>query len=135
MSRRRSALVSGLAAGLTALLLALPVFAGKVYEWKDAKGVTHFSDSPPPDQKGYKNRQLQDGPPAPEKVAATPAENPACATARANLDQLKSDKPVGLDANGDGEPDREMTAEERAQHAQLAEQTLKTYCMKSEAKT
>ncbi|MET0756202.1 MAG: DUF4124 domain-containing protein, partial [Pseudoxanthomonas sp.] len=22
--------------------------AGKVYQWRDAKGVTHFSDSPPP---------------------------------------------------------------------------------------
>ncbi|HEV8692891.1 MAG TPA: DUF4124 domain-containing protein, partial [Lysobacter sp.] len=62
MTSRTTRSVFGLVFGLTALLLTLPVLAGKVYQWKDASGVTHFSDSPPPDQQGYKNRQLKDGP-------------------------------------------------------------------------
>jgi Domain of unknown function (DUF4124) len=128
MSSRTTSLVFGLVLGLTALLLATPAAAGKVYQWKDAKGVTHFSDSPPPDQQSYKNRQLKDSSAPPEQIA----ENPNCVTARKNLEQLKSDKPVGLDANGDGKPDKEMTAEERGHQVQLAELTLKAYCTKSE---
>ena len=38
-------LLPGLVAGLS-LLLATPAFAAKVYQWKDEKGVTHYSDSP-----------------------------------------------------------------------------------------
>jgi hypothetical protein len=30
-----------------ALAVALPVVAGQVYTWKDAKGVTHYADAPP----------------------------------------------------------------------------------------
>lgn len=128
MSRRMPRLVSGLIFGFAALLLALPVFAGKVYQWKDANGVTHFSDAPPPDQQRYQNRKLKDGPGPSEQVAATPAEDPNCVTARKNLETLKSDKPVGLDANGDGKPDQEMSAEDRAKQVALAEQTIKTSC-------
>lgn len=112
-----------------ALLLALPVGAGQVYTWKDAQGVTHFSDAPPPGGQGYRSRALEDAPP-PEPVA-TAAEDPACATARRNLEHLKGDRPVGLDANGDGQPDREMSAEERAQQVRLAEQTLAAHCARS----
>ena len=134
MTSRTTRSVFGLVFGLAALLLTLPVFAGKVYQWKDANGVTHFSDSPPPDQQGYQNRQLKDGPLPPE-AAAKPAEDAGCATARKNLEQLKSDNPVGPDANGDGKPDTELTTQERAQHVQLAEQTLETYCTKFESKS
>lgn len=112
--------------GLAVLLLALPALASKVYQWKDAKGVTHYSDAPPPGQQGVQNRQLKDGPTPPE--AAKPAEDANCATARKNLVQLQSDKVVGLDADGDGKPDKEMTADERAQQVRQTEQMLKTYC-------
>ena len=112
--------------GLAALLLALPVLASKVYQWKDAKGITHYSDAPPPGQQGVQNRQLKDGPTPPE--AAKPAEDANCATARKNLVQLQSDKVVGLDADGDGKPDKEMTAEETAAQVHLAETTLKNTC-------
>lgn len=120
--------------GIAALLLALPVVAGKVYQWKDAKGVTHYSDAPPPGQQGIQNRQLKDGP-APPEAAAKPAEDPNCVTARKNLTQLKSDKPVGLDADGDGKLDKEMTADDRARQVQQTEQMLKTYCDKPAATT
>ena len=110
--------------GLGALLLALPAFAGQVYQWKDAKGVTHYSDSPPPET-AYKNRQVDDGPPA----VSIKDEDPRCAIARTNLQRLKDAKgPVGLDADGDGKPDKEMTAEETAAQVHLAETTLKNTC-------
>jgi glutaredoxin len=41
----RMAGVAALAAAL--LLAALPAAGGEMYRWKDANGVTHFSDSPP----------------------------------------------------------------------------------------
>lgn len=128
MSCRRIQLVSPGALALVVLFLAQPALAGKVYQWKDAKGVTHFSDAPPPDKQGVRNREIKAGPAAPEQAAAAPAEDPGCTTARKNLEHLKSDRPVGLDANGDGQPDKEMTAEERANQVALAEQTIKTYC-------
>lgn len=118
-----------LSTGLAVLLLALPAFAGKVYQWKDASGVTHYSDAPPPGQQGVQNRQLKDGP-APAEADAQPAEDPNCVIARRNLTQLKSDKPVGLDANGDGKPDQQMSAEDRAKQVQQTEQMLKGFCDK-----
>ena len=33
---------------MTLLLAASPLLAQTVYTWKDAKGVTHYSDTPPP---------------------------------------------------------------------------------------
>jgi hypothetical protein len=117
----------------TLLVLALPALAGEVYQWKDAKGVTHYSDAPPPDT-AYKNRVVKQNVPAPAQAAAAPAEDPRCATARTNLERLKGNGPVGLDANGDGQPDTEMTATERAQQVQLAELTLKTNCTPVPAK-
>ena len=36
-------------AGLALLVaVAAPAVAGELYQWKDANGVTHYSDSPPP---------------------------------------------------------------------------------------
>lgn len=122
---------------LTAVLLviAYPAAAGEVYQWKDAKGVTHYSDSPPPDKGAYRNRSVRADAPAPtEAVAAAtpgdarPADNPQCLTARRNLDSLKGTAPVGLDANNDGIPDAEMGADERAAQLQLAEAGIKAWC-------
>jgi len=123
-----------LSVGLAALLLALPAFAGKVYQWKDAKGVTHYADSPPPAQPGVKNRELKTTGPIPTLAAAEPTESENCATARKNLAQLKGNGPAGFDADGDGKLDKEMSADERAQHVQQTELMLKTYCNKPAAK-
>ena len=64
-SRTIRQLAARLLAGALLLLLALPVLAGKVYQWKDAQGVTHYSDAPPPGQNGMKGREVADGPAAP----------------------------------------------------------------------
>jgi hypothetical protein len=113
---------------LVALLAALPALAATVYQWKDAKGVTHYADAPPPDRKGVQNRELDDGPAAPAEQAAKPGENPNCVIARKNLVQLKGNQPVGQDANGDGQPDSYMSAEERAKQVQKTEIMLAKQC-------
>ena len=79
-----------------------------------------------------KGREVADGPAAPAATgeAGKPSEAPNCVTARANLAQLKTDGPVGLDADGDGKLDKEMSAEERAQQVKQTESMLKTYCSK-----
>ena len=110
--------------GLVALLVALPALAGQVYQWKDAKGVTHYSDSPPPQQE-YKKTVIEDAPPA----AAAKAEDPRCTIARQNLEKIRGAKgPVGLDADGDGKPDKAMTEEEIAEHVKNAQNTVKYTC-------
>ena len=64
--------------GCIALVALAPAFAQTVYTWKDAKGVTHYSDAPPP--KGTQSRQLQPQPapptptPVPVATTATPAK-------------------------------------------------------------
>lgn len=139
-----------LSRSLLALGLALvisPLAAQTVYQWKDAKGVTHYSDSPPP--KGATRREVQtsEGTPAtPQPKAATlaqapttPKEAPAtppapvadaaqCAQARLNLEQLQSNAPVGLDADSDGKADAELGAADRAKYLGLAREAIKTNC-------
>ena len=114
--------------GLVALLCTLPVLAaGQVYQWKDAQGVTHYSDSPPPaqNQKGYKKTRIEQAPPA----AAAPAEDPRCTIARTNLERIKGAKgPIGLDENGDGKPDKEMNDDQIAYQVHLAQATVKNTC-------
>lgn len=42
---------AGLALGLVLLALAVPARAQTMYKWVDEKGVTHFSEHPPPDER------------------------------------------------------------------------------------
>ncbi|GAB3753877.1 DUF4124 domain-containing protein [Lysobacter olei] len=103
---------------------ALPAHAGQVYQWKDAKGVTHYSDFPPPGQKATQRNLDPRAPAAPSK----PVVNADCSNARSNLAILKGTGPVGLDANRDGKHERELTPAERAERTAKAEQAVKTYC-------
>ena len=133
-SRTLQPVLGAVSLGFAALLLATPAFAGTVYQWKDAKGVTHYADSPPPAQQGVQNRHVKDGP-APPEATAKPNADPKCVTARSNLARLQGSQPVGLDANGDGKPDSEMSPEDRAKQVQQTEQMLKTFCDKPAATT
>ena len=105
--------------------------AGKVYQWKDAKGVTHYSDSPPPNQQ-VKDRRIDNrGEPVPQDVAAGKAvESPQCITARLNLSLLAGKGAVqeDTDGDGDGKPDRAMTDQERANQTELNSAAVKAYC-------
>nr|WP_252255851.1 DUF4124 domain-containing protein [Lysobacter capsici] len=125
----------GLRAAPTALLVLLaaaPAAATELYQWKDAKGVTHYSDSPPPEQgqAGVKNRVIQNrtGTPAQTASAAAPSENAQCTGARANLKQLQSAASVGMDSNGDGKADGVLDAQQRAAQVQLAEAQIRVNC-------
>ena len=113
-----------------ALAAALPVAAGQVYTWKDAKGVTHYSDAPPPDQ-NIKGRNLADKGAAPAQAAqpaAKPVANANCTNARSNLTVLQGAGDVTIDEDKDGKPDRNLSQTERANRTALAEAQIKTYC-------
>ena len=125
-ARPTSLLLPWLAAGL--LAVALPAAAGEIYQWKDAKGVTHYSDSPPPNQ-AHKSRAInQKGSPAVSVAAKPVVANADCTNARSNLKILQGNTEVGIDENQDGKPERNLTAQERANRTRLAEAGVKTYC-------
>jgi hypothetical protein len=123
----------------TALLFATaPAGAQQIYKWKDAKGVTHYSEKPPA-QGGYSTHDsVQDpaGAPAAPVAAGTPeaaaspapaADDSRCDTARRNLAALQRPVELQFDSDGDGKPDRAMNQTERQQQEQLARSTLQAY--------
>lgn len=111
------------------VVLAAPAAAGEIYQWKDANGVTHYSDSPPP-HNAYRNRTIRTGSAAPVADAAPqkPAEHPNCTNARLNLERLAGDAPVGFDNDGDGKMDGILTAEQRAAQKELMQAAVKAHC-------
>ena len=98
-----------------------------VFKWKDAKGITHYSDTPPPSGT-YGSVQAN----AAARVAAptpAPTADPRCITARTNIERLKSGNPnIGLDANHDGKPDAPLPDALRADQLRLAEASARNFC-------
>jgi len=118
-----------LSRSLLALCLALtisPLAAQTIYQWKDDKGVTHYSDLPPP--KGATRRELQTPEGTPYTPQAPAGDNAQCAQARLNLANLQSSAEVGLDADRDGKVDAPMSAEQRAKQTELVRGAIKTHC-------
>ena len=115
-----------------ALLLmgaSTPAFAQKVYQWKDAKSVTHYSDSPPPSQQFQDRRIDNRGEPVPQDVAAGKSvESPQCISARLNLSLLAGKSALQQDTDGDGKPDKVLGEEDRANQRNLADAAVKAYC-------
>ena len=112
-----------LAAGLCA-----NASATNVYQWKDAKGVLHSSDKPPPGQK-YETRRIdQRGQTVDTAPAEKAAPNPQCLTAQQNLSLLSSGVEVQQDTDGDGKPDAPLEDNQRAAQKQLAEAAVAVYC-------
>ena len=102
--------------------------AGKVYQWKDAKGVTHFSDSPPPAGQKVQDRRIDNrGEPIPETVGKV-VDSPQCTTARLNASLLSGTAAVQQDTDGDGKPDKVLGQDDRANQRALAEAAMKAYC-------
>ena len=117
-----------LAAGLALGLLAAPALSGEVYQWKDANGVTHYSQTPP--AKGsYQQRQITATGASAVQAAAPQAveESPNCITARANVAALSDGRPVH-EAGEDGQPGRALNDAERASQLELAKAAVKAYC-------
>jgi hypothetical protein len=139
-----------------ALVLAAPAFA-QVYKWKDAKGVTHYSDAPPAKGATAKGEVKQvEVPPAPPvpaaivkpasaattvaraepvvvdaAVAKAAAEQRAanCKRAQENLTALQQTyAAVGVDKDGDGKNDSVLTAEERTAQTTSMQDAVKANC-------
>lgn len=124
---------------LACLLVAGTALAqsGGLYQWKDARGVTHYSDAPPASGQYQARRIVQhDAPPAPAASAASAADKPAtttqadanCSLARSNLEKLQAGGAIGLDADGDGQPDAPLSEEARSQQLRLAEANIRAFC-------
>ena len=124
----RSPLIRALALLLIASACA-PAFAQKVYQWKDAKGVTHYSDSPPPNQQAKDRRIDNRGEPVVQDAAAGKSvENPQCTTAKLNLQLLAGKNAVQQDTDGDGKRDKTLGDDDRANQRELATAAVKAYC-------
>lgn len=131
-----------LIAPLTALVAALAlsaaptVFAGEVYQWKDANGVTHYSQTPPTQGKFaarsiYHREQAAEGQPATE---AAPTESKQCITARGNIELLQSGAKLQLDSDGDGKADKDLDDSARAEQLRIAQTVARVNCSSSTAK-
>ncbi len=70
-------LLIALVFGTAAACLATAASAQQVYKWKDANGVTHFSQTPPPAGKHYTKMHLQGQPEVstPPRHSASSQEN------------------------------------------------------------
>ena len=115
-----------LAIGL--LVVALPALAQqRVYQWKDASGVTHYTDTPPAQAHQTRDISTHSGT-ASEVATVKPEENKQCQDARSNLKRLQSDEALGVDTDGDGKADRSFSADERAAQTELSQAAVKAYC-------
>ena len=141
-------------APLAALALVATLAQAQVYQWKDAKGVTHYADAPPAKGQDYKARTVDVATPrtsstTPAGPVTAPPTTPAdaqppdaaadqaaqrarakanCEIATANLEHLKSGGVVGYDSDGDGKPDKVLGADERTAQTKVAEGAVASYC-------
>ncbi len=132
---RRIAPLAALLATLT-LTGAATVSASEVYQWKDANGVTHYSQTPPPQGKFaarsiYHREQAAEGQPATE---AAPTESKQCLTARGNIELLQSGAKLQLDSDGDGKADTDLDDSARSEQLRIAQTVARVNCSPSTAK-
>jgi hypothetical protein len=123
--------------GAALVLAAAPALAqqtaGEVYQWTDASGVVHFSQTPPA-AGTFRHRVItatgSAAPASSEAVAQAAAaqDNPQCTTARTNIAALQGEGPVQQDTDGDGTPDTVLDANARAAQLELARAAEKAYC-------
>ena len=117
-----------LAVAIALLLVAAPGMAQqqRVYQWKDANGVTHYTDMPP--AQSHRSRDIDNKGNAPEIASVKAVENPQCAASRDNLQRLQANQVLGVDTNGDGKSDRNLSSDERASQIELNQAAIKAYC-------
>ena len=111
------------------LLASASTQAGTVYKWKDANGVTQYSEKAPTGQK-YEARKVEGRDPVarPATAAAVPAQSADCTTARSNLSLLDGKGAVMQDTDGDGKAETALSDEQRGAQRNLAEAAIKAYC-------
>lgn len=118
------------ALGLCLLAACPAATAAEVYQWKDANGVTQYSQTPPP-KGAYQLRAIGsngDAAPTPQIVAAAAKESPQCVTARKNIELLQGTGDVQLDTDNDGKPDTVLSADDRLNQLELARAGVKATC-------
>lgn len=119
------ALAAVLASGIA------PATAQTVYKWKDARGVTHYSERPPASGDYSTRDEVRDpvatAAAAPGEASGQAGPDPRCTTARNNLATLQGQNAVQMDSDGDGKPDKTLSDAERASQIELARSTLKAY--------
>lgn len=114
---------------IATLMIALPLSAGELFQWKDASGITHYSDAPPASGK-YQNRRITDAGAGVVSEASIdkPVENSQCATARANLALLEGEGPIQMQGSDADDEPTAMNTEQREAQKQLAQAAIKAYC-------
>ena len=65
---------------------------------------------------------------ATEIATVKPAESQQCLDARTNMKRLAGNEAIGIDTNGDGKADRNLSAEERTTQTELNQAAVKAYC-------
>ena len=117
-----------LALALAATVAAAPALAQqqlRVYQWKDANGVTHYTDVQPAQSHQTRDIDVQDGKPA---ATAKKPESEQCTNARTNLARLQGGGAIGMDTNDDGKVDRNLTDDERKSQLELNQAAVKAFC-------
>ncbi len=114
---------------LLLLSTAATASAANLYKWKDANGVTQYSERPPAG-KQYETRRItaSGASTAEPAAAAAAAESEQCLGARRNLELLNGSAPVMQDTNGDGKPDAALDEAQRSAQKQLAQAAAAAYC-------
>ena len=110
------------------LLTSATAVAGPLYKWKDANGVTQYSERPPEGRKYETRRITSNGDPVVEAAPTETEQSPQCTSARDNLKLLSGNGPVMQDTDGDGKPDTALDDSQRAAQKQLAEAAAAVYC-------
>jgi len=130
MARLSIRLLASSTALLGLAVICTPLFAQQqtVYQWKDSKGVTHYADAPP--AQTHKKRDINVRSGAAIEVVETKksALDVSCSNARSNLVNLRGQGAVGIDNDGDGKVDGNMSVEQRAAQIELNEAMLKANC-------
>jgi len=131
---------------LAVLLAACPLAFAQAYKWKDAQGVTHYSDSPPPTGTKYDKVKTTgtveapagNTPPPPEKpepakpgAAAATSDTPEnrqklCTTLRSNMEILSKQQQVSVDDGKGGQVALDDAGRKRQIETTQAQMTL--YC-------
>jgi cytoskeletal protein RodZ len=134
-----------------ALLLVAPLVSAQVYKWTDAKGTTHYSETPPPTGTKYSQVSVNAQQPASagssnttadaapasssssssqgdnnQPMADTP-ENRAkmCTSLKANLAALQGSGPVVVQ---NGSQQQVLNADQRKQQLDATQSTFQQYC-------
>jgi hypothetical protein len=134
-----------LPSGLLAVALAASGAAaasGEIYRWTDEQGVSHYSDTPPPNQEHVTVKVAVAAQPETDLDPDEPVETPAapvapepklpttlsnCETARKNLETFSGEARVVMDRDGDGKPEP-LDETQRAAEIARNEELVRIFC-------